>query len=71
MKHPRSQSLPGDLEMAAHLEEHEKFVVDSPLHKFSDLKDLKSPARQSPLLDAKSDLLRRSGRKSARSSLMG
>nr|AML78083.1 putative LOV domain-containing protein [Dioscorea villosa] len=71
VKHPRTQSLHGDLEIAANLEEHEKFVVDSPIHKFSDFKGLKSPARQSPLLDAKSEPLRRSGRKSARSSLMG
>ncbi|KAJ0987145.1 hypothetical protein J5N97_005501 [Dioscorea zingiberensis] len=71
VKHPRSHSQAGELEIAVKPEEHKKFPVDSPMHKFSDIKGLKSPARQSPLLDAKSEPLRRSGRKSARSSLMG
>lgn len=70
VQHPRSHSQVAD-EFVAKLDEHEKFYVDSPLQKSSDIKNLKSPGRLTPLRDAKCESPRRSIRKSGLSSLIG
>nr|XP_010927463.1 phototropin-2 isoform X1 [Elaeis guineensis]XP_029121749.1 phototropin-2 isoform X1 [Elaeis guineensis] len=70
VKHPRSHSQAAD-EFAVKLDEHEKFYVDSPLQKSSDIKNLKSPGRLTSLQDAKSESPGMSIRKSGRSSLIG
>nr|AML77349.1 putative LOV domain-containing protein [Sabal bermudana] len=70
VKHPRSHSQAAD-EFAVKLDEHEKFYADSPLQKSSDNKNLKSPGRLTPLLDANSESPSMSIRKSGRSSLIG
>lgn len=70
VKHSRSHSQAAD-EIAVKLDEHEKFYVDSPLQKSSEIKNFQSPGRSTPLWDTKSKSPRMSMRKSGRSSLIG
>nr|AML79284.1 putative LOV domain-containing protein [Sanguinaria canadensis] len=79
MNHPRAHNHPTDPGTPGKLDENDKFNLGYVLPKSAELENLSTPGRQTPLMDARSDLSRKSStidaskksRKSGRNSLMG
>nr|AML77584.1 putative LOV domain-containing protein [Masdevallia yungasensis] len=70
VRHPRTHLEATELEAATKIDDKVQGYTKSPLQGATDIKNLNSPGKRTPLHDIKSESLRTSFRKSGRSSLM-